>query len=321
MNGMANGARSDSIDLLRFIAATAVVFVHIPIVGVGHFGVDIFFTISGFVMLLSTESFYEQFIIKRVIRILPMYYIFTFFVFLIALKYPDLLNNTKADFIHLFKSFLFIPFDKNGAGHYPILFLGWTLNFEMYFYLIFAIALKLNHKYRSVIATFMIVIVYLSTKNIKELPLSAFSSNIIFEFVLGMIIYELLIKINYRNAFIMVILLVGSLLIESDLEGRFFQLGLVSALFVYVGVYLLKGKVLPKYVTLLGGYSYALYLTHPYVIQFFDKITKWFSMSCFYQAVALGLSFVLVNIVAVFVYKFIEIPTTKFLRARLIKSK
>ncbi len=51
MNGMANGARSDSIDLLRFIAATAVVFVHIPIVGVGHFGVDIFFTISGFVML------------------------------------------------------------------------------------------------------------------------------------------------------------------------------------------------------------------------------------------------------------------------------
>ena len=47
----------------------------------------------------------------------------------------EYLNNTTADLEHLIKSLFFIPFNKNGAGHYPILFLGWTLNFEIIFYL------------------------------------------------------------------------------------------------------------------------------------------------------------------------------------------
>jgi len=313
--------RYNSIELLRFIAATAVVFVHIPIIGIGHFGVDIFFAISGFVMLLSTENSTENFFLKRIIRVTPTYYLFTLFVFLIALSYPSLLNNTKADFLQLLKSFFFIPFDKNGAGHYPVLFLGWTLNYEMFFYFLFAVALKFNYSYRSVLATFLLSIVYLSTQNIKELPLSAYSSNIVFEFVLGMIVYEFHVKANYKNALYMTILIVSSLFFAHDHGGRFFNFGLASALFVFSCVHFLKGKSLPNYVPLLGGYSYALYLTHPYIIQFFDKATKWFSLGVFYQAAALVLTLVLVNLVALCVYKFIEIPTTKFFRSRLIQAK
>ena len=141
MNLMPNTSKDYSIELLRFLAATAVVFVHIPIVKFGNIGVDIFFAISGFVMMLSTESSSKNFFLKRIIRVAPTYYIFTLGVFFSALIAPSVLNNTTADFSQLVQSFLFVPFDKNGVGHYPILFLGWTLNYEMYFYLLFALAL------------------------------------------------------------------------------------------------------------------------------------------------------------------------------------
>ncbi|OTA19619.1 acyltransferase [Xenorhabdus beddingii] len=127
------------IEIMRFIAASAVVCVHIPTIEIGHWGVDVFFIISGFVMMASTKNSGENFFIKRIIRVAPIYWLFTLGVFMIALIAPKLLNNTTPDFINLFKSILFIPFDKNGIGHFPILFVGWTLNYEMFFYFLFFI--------------------------------------------------------------------------------------------------------------------------------------------------------------------------------------
>ncbi len=61
------------IEFMRFIAASAVVCVHLPIVGSGEWGVDLFFVISGFVMMSSTATGTEKFYVKRLIRILPIY--------------------------------------------------------------------------------------------------------------------------------------------------------------------------------------------------------------------------------------------------------
>ena len=80
------------IEALRFFAALSVVFVHIPIIAVGDFGVDAFFVISGFVMMLSTQINYDNFFLKRLIRICPTYYFFTIGVFLLAILFPDLFN-------------------------------------------------------------------------------------------------------------------------------------------------------------------------------------------------------------------------------------
>ena len=62
-------------------------------------------------------------------------------MFVLAIFVPEVLNNTTANVDHLIKSLFFIPFDKNGTGHFPILFLGWTLNFEVIFYFLFALSL------------------------------------------------------------------------------------------------------------------------------------------------------------------------------------
>ena len=108
--------KNSSIEILRFIAVFAVVFYHIPNIGFGSFGVDLFFVISGFVMLLSTEQNSDNFFLKRLTRILPTYFIFTIVIFFIAFNFPELVNNTTADFNHLIKSTFFLPFNKNDGS-------------------------------------------------------------------------------------------------------------------------------------------------------------------------------------------------------------
>ena len=203
-----NNNKIDIIEFSRFVAAMLVMCVHIPVFGFGAFGVDIFFIISGFVMMHSTERTSSNFFKKRLIRILPNYYIFTLGVFILALKFPHLLNNTTADLNHLLKSLFFIPFNKNETGHFPILFLGWTLNLEMLFYSIFALSLMINKKYRGFISSYILLTIFLISAYINSFPLKAYNDFIIFEFILGMIIYLIIFKKNYIESFLMLLAII-----------------------------------------------------------------------------------------------------------------
>ena len=69
-----------TLQILRAMAATSVVYSHIGVnPDFGQFGVDIFFVISGFVMTLIVENGQKPatFLLKRVLRILPLYWILT----------------------------------------------------------------------------------------------------------------------------------------------------------------------------------------------------------------------------------------------------
>ena len=96
------------IELLRFLAASCVVCVHLPPIKAGAFGVDLFFIISGFVMMYSTSISAKNFFLKRLYRIVPLYWVCTLGVFIIAVSHPELLNNTKASFLELTQSLFFI---------------------------------------------------------------------------------------------------------------------------------------------------------------------------------------------------------------------
>ena len=80
--------------------------------------------------------------VRRLIRIIPLYWLCTLGVFCVACAKPELLHSTKPDFMNLVKSLLFIPYRKESGAMQPVLFLGWTLEYEMYFYLVFALALQ-----------------------------------------------------------------------------------------------------------------------------------------------------------------------------------
>lgn len=119
------------------MAATSVVYSHIGVnPDYGQFGVDIFFVISGFVMTLIVENGQKPatFLLKRVLRILPLYWILTTCLLILAIIKPELLNSTTANFTNYVKSIFFIPYFKENGSLSPLLALGWTLNYEVFFY-------------------------------------------------------------------------------------------------------------------------------------------------------------------------------------------
>ncbi len=138
----------DSIQALRGITALFILLEHIRFLNCGAFGVDIFFCISGFMILFSTHSDSRFFLRKRLIRILPLYYLMTLGTFLLLLLFPRMFEQTRANPVFLLKSFLFLPFDIGGGVLQPLMRIGWTVNCEIFFYFLFAIAMRISHKYR-----------------------------------------------------------------------------------------------------------------------------------------------------------------------------
>ncbi len=145
-----------SIQYLRAIAALLVAMVHLsaPLQRLGYAGpfpdifasgVDIFFIISGFVMWVSTagrDASPLDFLMRRVIRIVPMYWLVTALITAVMLIAPSVVNNGRFELGHVIASFLFIPVEHPTLGHlYPVFVPGWTINYEIFFYVIFAVAL------------------------------------------------------------------------------------------------------------------------------------------------------------------------------------
>lgn len=158
-----------SIQAIRFFAAMLVVIDHCLFsmrgVGIysgglsvdGRFGVDIFFVISGFIMVYISSggglwtTTPKSFVANRVARIVPAYYLATasFVALFVA---SDLFNGRPFSLLwgwdKILKTVLFIPyFETKYNLTEPILGQGWTLNFEMFFYLIFACALAFPRKF------------------------------------------------------------------------------------------------------------------------------------------------------------------------------
>lgn len=112
---------------------------------VGARGVDLFFVISGFIMWtvsIRRETRPAVFLIARLKRIVPLYWIATLALAIggLAGLFPTL--RQELSWTHLIQSLLFIPHVSPGSGQiWPVLVPGWTLNLEMFFYGVFALCL------------------------------------------------------------------------------------------------------------------------------------------------------------------------------------
>src|SRR6185503_14106408 len=87
------------------------------------------------------------FLRNRLTRIAPLYWTITFAVFGVALAAPSLMQSTTADPLHLLKSLAFIPSARGDGQLHPTVFVGWTLNYEMMFYLLFALGMMLPRRW------------------------------------------------------------------------------------------------------------------------------------------------------------------------------
>ncbi|WP_338640814.1 acyltransferase [Burkholderia pyrrocinia] len=130
-----------NIQSARALAALAVVAYHLHVLPSGQAGVDVFFVISGFIMSCVAPYEGREFLVKRLIRIVPLYWVTTLGIYAIALLRPHWLNTTTAAPDYLVKSLLFIPYVKENGHWGPLNLNGWTLEYEMLFYLVVAAAL------------------------------------------------------------------------------------------------------------------------------------------------------------------------------------
>jgi exopolysaccharide production protein ExoZ len=316
-----------NLQALRAIAATLVIFQHIKIVTIGSFGVDIFFVISGFVIAyVSVSEKPGVFVLKRLFRIVPLYWLGTLAVFAVAGVAPSLVNSTTTSVVDLARSLFFIPYVKGNGLTHPVLFLGWTLNYEVLFYAIFAFALTLGSKEAPVIATVLIsamVLIGLMFPVSAE-PFAFWTQPITLEFLFGVWIFvgwhkgirlpiapELAIAIGAA-----LLLLMGWEQTKASFDWiEPLSFGVPAAAIVVLALSC-EGRIkVPAIVLAIGDASYSLYLFHPYLVVPAQKIVTHFTQSPVVMIVAIPFMVAAAIGYALLSYRIIERPSNAWLRA------
>ena len=129
----------------------------------GDFGVDVFFVISGFVMYYTVsikEYSVQSFLIGRLVRIAPAYWVATMVLLAASLVYQEAYAWTKWTPESLVQSLLFIPNENpSGIGVYPFLTVGWTLNIEIFFYGLLGFSLILGKPRQFLVCGALLVVI------------------------------------------------------------------------------------------------------------------------------------------------------------------
>lgn len=333
-----------SIQYLRAAAALMVVLFHAQGMAGEYFGaqgpafgaagVDIFFVISGFIMWTTTSSESvtpASFVKHRIVRIVPLYWAITLFLYagwLIARGHVA--TPPIADLV---RSLLFIPYVSARSGEIqPLLIAGWTLNFEMFFYAVFACALLLARRHRAVLVGavllgFVALRAFVSPATAIALT---YTSPLLIEFVLGCML-GILYERKSLPAPVMAVLIIAlgsALMTATDALSaadigfdRFIGWG-VPAFLIVAGALGLEPFIrhwrLPA---LLGDASYSIYLSHSLTLATLKNgvliaggasstmaIAAYLSIGCFVGATA-----------GIAIYYLVEMPLTGFFRARLFK--
>jgi exopolysaccharide production protein ExoZ len=240
----------------------------------GAVGVDIFFVISGLVIYLSTQSKdmpVGRFMVNRIIRIVPAYWVYTAAMGLLIVFARPWMPHTIAvvDWQHFILSLLFIPSENPGGyGLYPTLNVGWTLNYEMLFYLLFSLVFLFNPRHRPLIigvALFAVCGVLARYGLISRF----YRNDIVYEFLLGIAIGVMYRRGWIANGLWMPLMAIAGALVtiyQLPADDRFINWGLPSALIVVACISMepyFKGN---RWLKALGDCSYSVYLLHVLVL-------------------------------------------------------
>ncbi|BDA85563.1 exopolysaccharide production protein ExoZ [Aureimonas sp. SA4125] len=293
----------------------------------GVAGVDVFFVISGFVITWSSARGTISplgFIWKRILRIVPLYWILTLFVAAVALLRPDLLSSTVYDGGHLLASLLFWPIDHPVIeGTLPVLIPGWTLNYEMAFYLVFALSLFLPKKVQIPAVLAVLVIAVALREFIPYRIVTAFyTMPLILEFGAGVVIARLYAAgLNVPRPIAALAFVVGwTALLAMAGTGiwRSVASGIPAAMIVGGAVFFERGRPLPAFrlPMLLGDASYSIYLCHVLVLPVLAKLWNTLGLPAttayetLFMVLAVGSSLA----VGIVVHRLIERPLLQFFR-------
>jgi exopolysaccharide production protein ExoZ len=270
-----------NIQFLRFTAAMMVVTSHIAsrvplfagqqetkfweqISVAGSYGVDIFFVISGYVIADSYKNQTRSpflFLKLRFFRIYPLYAAVTTLFFLLHLIIPSMMNSSNGS-IKLFLGSLTFTSSIFGFS-YPILPQGWTLEIEVFFYLIFVVSIILCSRFKlfSGKEGLLSIVFILSAVFFG-------ATDLMIEFIFGLFISMYSSRARKFRfillASVCITIFVVIYLAIDVTSFRFFWIGLPCALLVYLAI--ATPQLTKKSVNFLGDISYSIYLVHGMLI-------------------------------------------------------
>lgn len=277
-----------SIQYLRALAALGVVVFHalessthrFPI---GAAGVDVFFVISGFIMaslMLGRESEPLTFGWRRLVRIVPLYWAATLAALAIAWIKPNFFYRIDASFENAALSLLFIPHTSATGGVSPVLWQGWTLEYEMFFYVLCTLALLLPSRRLLALGVALMVLVIVGIVTQPEEPIVlAYTNPLLLEFGAGV-----LLALAWRRRWLNASWLGAAAIVAGVSAYALQQVGLapitgaraidwgLPALLIVAGALAMEGaRRMPqsRLGLLVGDASYSLYLTHTFVVSGF----------------------------------------------------
>ena len=277
----------NSIQYLRGIAALLVVAFHVKVrlARMGYegawpgwlgCGVDIFFVISGAIMWITTfdrPMSPGAFLLRRFLRIAPLYYAMTALIVMVMVVAPALVVGGRIDLHHIAASLLFLPALHPVLGTMePVLPQGWTLNYEMGFYLLFAGALLLSWSFRApAVLLALLALVLAGLGSDPHSIFGFFTSSIILEFGFGLLVGVAVTSgLRPPKALAGLLMLVGAagipatwVFVESGVPRAWLS-GTAATALVAGAVFLeARGTVWRSRVMhLLGDASYSIYLVH-----------------------------------------------------------
>jgi peptidoglycan/LPS O-acetylase OafA/YrhL len=281
------------VQAVRGLAASMVVLYHAsqfwskgvsPVDGAlvwmnGWAGVDIFFIISGFVMAVSAlgkatgPEAAGKFLERRVVRVMPLYWLVTTVLLLRELFGPAATFGPAArpSAAYVVCSYLLVPVRNSFGSIAPLLAPGWTLSFEMFFYLCFAGALALRW---NVVKSLTLGLGMLTVLGFFRLetwpPVTVLLDPLLLEFVLGLWLGRAVllgwrvkpgIAVGLGVAALVGILTApvpaGVLVQRAEWAGMAFAIVLAAVM-----LEARLGRWVPRWVLLVGDASYSLYLWH-----------------------------------------------------------
>ena len=302
-----------NIQALRGVAVLLVVFFHMMTIEkkyggasvilpgflqFGMFGVDLFFVISGLVMVTVTRNKFQQprqalrFLYHRISRIYPLYWFYSLLVLAVFLYSPSMVNSSQGGRVDILASFLILP-----QQQWPLLMVGWTLVHEMYFYFVFFLMLFLPEKHlvKGLAAwTAVIVLLQLNIPTASGPTLRLVSHPLTIEFIGGCLIGLITSEDNgdfSGKHYLYLAVLVTAVALPCFL---FYQhttgldeppgwwrsciMGLPAMFIVYALVRAEQKKVLlAKPLCMIGDVSYSIYLSHILTLSLIGRIWAFFS--------------------------------------------
>ncbi len=253
-------------------------------------GVDIFFVISGFVIVHASASLFGVargplvFLRRRLARIVPLYWIVSSGFLLILLLDRHEIHGDIGSPLYCFASYFFIPMMRPDGMVQPAYGLGWTLNYEMFFYLVFTPFLLLT-RYKAVAGAVALLGLFVLTGQLMHfhnVQFSYWSNLIILEFCAGMMIALVFARGVRLPEWLRPLLIVVAVIAlhfnaGRTLEWRALAFGAPATLMVGAACLGRSPAVLntlERWLVRLGDASYAMYLIHPFVIRSFSILWR-----------------------------------------------